>query len=240
METNDISIRSAKRQVTIGDGPTYAYGSQAPAVPSTAARGIVLCATPTSTTIWPGDFVEINLPDEALPDCEYALEPRSDAPTVRKLTASQLWPPPRIVSSVAGKIRIPNLSSEPHSLKRNEYFCQVNPVFSPAINVATSSTPSCEPCPRPSGPTGDLQHNSSVRLDPEDVLPPDIRAKFQPNQGIQWCRRVIRSSSKHGSSRTSSKERAATPIWSCKKNAINLRNWVYSNAPRILAFPLSI
>ena len=205
-------------RLRLGMAPTYAYGSQASAVPSTAARrGIVLCAPPTSTTIWPGDFVEINLPEEALPDCEYALEPRSDAPTVRKLTASHLWPPPRIVSSVAGKIRIPNLSSEPHYLKRNEHFCQVNPVFSPAINVATCSTPSCEPCPRPSGPTGDLQHNSSVRLDPENALPPDIRAKFQPNQGIQWCRRVIRSSSKHGSSRTSSKERAATPI--CQKQA---------------------
>ena len=180
METNDISIRPAKRQVTIGDGPTYAYGSQAPAVTSTAARrAIVLRAPPTSTTIWPGDFVEVNLPDEALPDCEYALEPRSDAPSVRKLTASQLWPPPSIVSSVAGKIRIPNLSSEPHSLKRNEHFCQVNPVFSPDVNVTTSSTPSCEPSPRPSGTTGDLQHNSSVRLDPENALPPDIRAKFQ-------------------------------------------------------------
>ena len=180
METNDISNRPAKRQVTIGDGPTYAYGSQAPALTSTAARrAIVLRAPPTSSTIWPGDFVEINLPEEALPDCEYALEPRSDDPSVRKLTASQLWPPPSIVSSVTGKIRIPNLSSEPHSLKRNEHFCQVNPVFSPDINVAASSTPSCEPCPRPSGPTGDIQHNSSVHLDPENALPPDIRAKFQ-------------------------------------------------------------
>ena len=168
------------RQVTIGDGPTYAYGSQAPAVTSTATRrAFVLRAPPTSTTIWPGDFVEINLPDEALPDCEYALEPRSDAPSVLKLTASKLWPPPSIVSSVAGKICIPNLSSEPHSLKSNEHFFQVNSVFSPSINVAASSTPSCEPCLRASGPTGEIQHNSSVRLDPENALPPDIRAKFQ-------------------------------------------------------------
>ena len=180
MGTNDISIRPAKQQVTTGDGLTYAYGSQAPAVTSTAARrAIVLRAPPTSTTIWPGDFVEINLPDEALPDCEYALEPRSNAPSVRKLTSSQVWPPPSIVSSVAGKIRIPNLSPEPHSLKHNEHFCQVNPVFSPAINITTSSTPSCDPCPRPSGPTGVLQHNSSEHFDPEDPLLPDIRAKSQ-------------------------------------------------------------
>ena len=37
-ETNNISICPAKRQVTIGDGRTYAYGSQAPAVTSTTAR----------------------------------------------------------------------------------------------------------------------------------------------------------------------------------------------------------
>ena len=130
------------------------YGSQAPAVTSAAARRvIVLRAPPTSTTIWPGDFVEVNLLDDAPADCDCALEPRSVSQSVRKLTASQLWLPPSIVSSVAGKIRIPNLSFEPHSLKRNEHFCQVNPVF--------SSTPSCEPCPRPSGPTGDLQHNSN-------------------------------------------------------------------------------
>ena len=50
METNEISIRPAKWQVTIGDGPTYAYGSQAPAVTSTAARrAIILRAPPTST-----------------------------------------------------------------------------------------------------------------------------------------------------------------------------------------------
>ena len=174
MGTNDTSIRPAKRQVTTGDGPTYAYGSQARAVTSTAARrAIVLRAPPTSTTIWPGDFFEINLHDEALPDCECALEPRSNAPSVRKLTSSQVWPPPSIVSSVADKIRIPNLSSEPHSLKHNEHFCQVNPVFSPA------STPSCEPRPRPSDPTGVLQHNSCEHLDPENALPPDIRAKSQ-------------------------------------------------------------
>ena len=52
METNDISIRPAKRQVTIGDGTTYVYGSPASAVTSTAARrAIILRAPPTSTTI---------------------------------------------------------------------------------------------------------------------------------------------------------------------------------------------
>jgi len=52
-------------------------------------------------------------------------------------------------------------------------------LLSSDINVSTSSTLSCEPCPRPTGPSGDLQHNSSVRLDPDNALPLDIRAKSQ-------------------------------------------------------------
>ena len=180
MEANDISVRPAKRQVILGDGTTYVYGSQSPsAVSTTARRAIVLRAPPTSTTIWPGEFVELSLPDSVPPDWEYALEPRCDAPSVRRLTTSQLWPPPSIVSSVAGKIRIPNLSPEPHSLKRNEHFCQVCPVFTPDI-IATTTTPvPCESRPKPSTPPVNPRHNSNVRLDPGNSLTQDIRAKFQ-------------------------------------------------------------
>ena len=46
METNDISIHPAKRQVTIGDGLTYAYESQTPAVTKTAARRVIVLRAP--------------------------------------------------------------------------------------------------------------------------------------------------------------------------------------------------
>ena len=38
MEANDISVRPAKRQVILGDGTTYVYGSQSPSAISTAHR----------------------------------------------------------------------------------------------------------------------------------------------------------------------------------------------------------
>ena len=77
MEANDISVRPAKRQVIFGDGTTYVYGSQSPSAVSTAPRrAIVLRAPPTSTTIWPGELVELSLPDNVPPDWEYALEPQ--------------------------------------------------------------------------------------------------------------------------------------------------------------------
>ena len=79
MEANDIAVRPAKREVIIGEGQTYRYGSTTNLNPHTAARRAFVLHAPTpSTTIWPGDFLEMQLPREAPPDVEYALEPRMD------------------------------------------------------------------------------------------------------------------------------------------------------------------
>ncbi|KAL9978907.1 hypothetical protein ACROYT_G016491 [Oculina patagonica] len=178
METNDIAVRPAKRQVILGDGSIHHYGSHQPAVVSSAARrAIVLRSPSSSTTIWPGEFIEVDLPSDAPRDSVYALEPRTDAPSARKLTASQLWPSPAIISSVAGKIRIPNLSPEPHFLKRNEHFCQVRAVYAPEArddNAQLQATPQ----PRPPILQTSTKLSSNVCLDPENLLPRDIRAKF--------------------------------------------------------------
>lgn len=76
MEANDIAVRPAKREVTLGDGTTYTYGSTAPTEANTAAhRAFVLRAPTPSQTVWPGEFLEIQLPDDAQADSEYAIEP---------------------------------------------------------------------------------------------------------------------------------------------------------------------
>lgn len=86
-ETNDLSVRPAKRQVILSNGTAYIYGSQGPpVVNTTVCCAMVLRALPTSTTILPGKFVEVSLPKEAPPDCVYALVLQSDSPSVRKLT----------------------------------------------------------------------------------------------------------------------------------------------------------
>ena len=91
MEANDIAVHPAKRQVILGDGSIYSYGSQHLAAVGTAARrALVFRSPPTPTTVWTGEFVEVELPSDAPPDSEYALELRTDVPSVRKLTASQL------------------------------------------------------------------------------------------------------------------------------------------------------
>ena len=119
MEANDIAVRFAKREVLLGNGSTYTYGSQAPpSPPTTVRRAFVLHAPTPSKTLWPGEFLEVQLPDDAPPDSEYGLEPRTDAPSLHNLKPSQLWPEPGIISSVLRAIRIPNLSTEPRTLKR--------------------------------------------------------------------------------------------------------------------------
>ena len=71
MESNDIAVRPAKRQVILGDGTIHNYGSQQPvSISPTARSAIVLRSPPTSTTVWPGEFLEVELPgDETLTPC---------------------------------------------------------------------------------------------------------------------------------------------------------------------------
>ena len=89
IESNDIAVCPAKHQVILGDGTIHNYGSQKPVtINSTAHCAIVLHSPPTPTTLWPGEFLEVRLPGNTSPNSVYALEPWTDAPSVRKQRAS--------------------------------------------------------------------------------------------------------------------------------------------------------
>ena len=61
LEANDISVRPAKRQVIVGDGATYSYGSQHPTAVSSAALSTIVLRSPlTSTTICRESFLRMN------------------------------------------------------------------------------------------------------------------------------------------------------------------------------------
>ena len=71
MEVNDISVRPAKHQVIFGNGRSFTYGSNPCSSENAAARRAVLLRAPiTSTTIWPGEFIEIELPSSVPSDSE--------------------------------------------------------------------------------------------------------------------------------------------------------------------------
>lgn len=112
-------MRPANREVLLGNGSNYTYGSKAPPSPlPTIRKAFVLRAPTPSKTVWPGEFLEVQLPEDDHPDSEFSLEPRTDAPNLRNLKRSQLWLQLSVVSSVVQAIGIPNLSSELRTLKR--------------------------------------------------------------------------------------------------------------------------
>ena len=178
MESNDIAVRPARRTVLVRN-ISYQYGSSETKSPA-VRRAVVLRAPATSTIIWPGEFLEVALPDDILADNDYALEPRTDAPNARSVKTSQLWPPPGIIFSVAGKIRIPNFLDQPQVLKRNEHFCQVN-LFNPSDNAEQLATKPMTPA-RPStqqSASSTHNHSSSISLDPANLLSASVLVRFR-------------------------------------------------------------
>ena len=126
MDTNNIAVHPAKEQVILGDSTTYEYGiaistSGAHAIRRTQAR--VLCAPPKSTVIWPREFIEFDCKDP--PDCELTIELLTDCAVNSLGQQNNVWPLPRTVSSVNGKIRIPNDTDSPLILQRNQHFAQI-------------------------------------------------------------------------------------------------------------------
>ncbi|CAG2241165.1 unnamed protein product [Mytilus edulis] len=65
MEKNDISIRPARRQVLIGNDCVYKYGSSANGTSNCAVRRAHVARAPSdSTTLWPGDNIDVKIPTD--------------------------------------------------------------------------------------------------------------------------------------------------------------------------------
>ena len=105
MEKNYVSIRPSRREVILGDNHVYTYGySPQQSTAHTIRRAHIVRAPSPSTTLWPGDFVEIDLPSDMLSsDNTFSVEPHIVT------EQSMSWPEPCLVSSVSGKLRISNL-----------------------------------------------------------------------------------------------------------------------------------
>lgn len=182
MERNDIAVRPARRQVIIDQNIIYTYGSKQKSSDDHSVRRAHILRAPTeTTTIWPGDFIEILLPSEmcACNDI-FAIEPRTDLQRSETVTNSPSqvdpWPAPDLIASVSGKIRIPNLSSEPQILKRNEHFCQIRSTFVPEFEneVKELSTK-----PSSKSKSSAIKYSESVKLDPDDLLSSEMKSKFR-------------------------------------------------------------
>jgi hypothetical protein len=180
MKSNDITIRPAKNQIILEDDTIITYGPEKRS-PSqhTVRRAHVLRGPPQSTNIWPGAYLEVDLPEDfAEPDSAFALEPRTDAPLCRSLLPNQVWPTPNVIRSIAGRVRIPNNTSEPLVLKKNEQFGQIRAVYSPCKAAAPADI-SIAAITSARRPRSQLSHSSTVELDPDNILAPSAQASFR-------------------------------------------------------------
>ena len=181
MEINDIAIRPAKRIISLADGTTCTYGTTDSALNRHAIRRAhVLRAPSANTTVWPGEFVEVNLPaDLFIEDSTFALEPRFDSNTNKSVRDDDAWPQPSLITSIDGLLRIPNLTNTTRVLKKNEHFCQIREVFVPNIAANNLNTHVISQAVHTQSSEVHTLHSASVQIDPESKLSPEERASFR-------------------------------------------------------------
>ena len=97
MIANYISVCPAKGEVLIQGSEVILYNSQSSAISHAHAvrrtQSYVLHSSAPATVIFPGDFLEMDVPPDLGPDCTLAIEARTDTPsnhTYQGLTALTL------------------------------------------------------------------------------------------------------------------------------------------------------
>ena len=180
MTVNDTAIRPAKCQVVLSNGSTCQYCCSTSLQGSHSihrAQAHVLRSLSFNTTIWPGDCIEVDVPESIASVIFLALKPRSDSLIAQKSSSLPIWPQPSIIIPIGGKIRIFNSTNHPLTLKCNKHFCQVHSVFQPTTEVDCSLPPPDQT--QPSFSKSSPVFSDSIHLDPDKLLPSDIRSKFQ-------------------------------------------------------------
>ena len=176
MAANDIAVRPAKHEIVITECDMASYGcSQSPQTHYTVRACHLLRAPNTNTTIWPGEFLEIDAPSELLKDATLAIEPSMDSVSSSHIKPTHTWPQPDIVQFIGGKLRLLNNTEEPLLVRKNDHLCQarLTVVDSPK---EPSSAQAGQPAPKfmapPSSPV------ESVHVDPDGLLSPAEKTAF--------------------------------------------------------------
>ncbi len=111
------------------------------------------------------------LPPDSPPDSQWALEPRLDSPVNKNPEVREAWPPAQEVSSIAGSIRITNITPDPITINKHDQFCQVTPILEAKPHVQPP-----DPVSKPTPPNPPF--SEAIQVDPDNILPNDIRHQF--------------------------------------------------------------
>ena len=171
MCTNDISIRPAKHEILIGGIEHVNYGSSKSDSPSNRVRrtqAFVLRAQSTSSVVWPGSFIELNVPSDIGPEDTVAIEPKHDS--------GISWIKPQVIESVGGCIRIANETQEPQRVLRHEHVGFIRNTETMKVGVLTPITGT--QLSHQSVPKLPMSNTTCISTDPDKVLTDEQRMKF--------------------------------------------------------------
>ena len=175
MTSNDIAVRPAKREIIIAGCDVASYGcSQSPHTHYAVRACHLLRAPNTNTTVWPGEFIEIDAPSGLLTDATLAIEPRIDSVSSSHLKPTHTWPQPDIVQSIGGKLRLLNNTEEPLLVRKNDHLCQARLT----VLESTSEPSSTQAQPSPKFNAVLSSSVESVHVDPDGLLSPSERDAF--------------------------------------------------------------
>ncbi len=169
MKVNDVAVRPAKQQIILGDGSIYTYGSDHGHPHAGKHTPAHILRVSQATTIWPGDFMELSLPDE-LKDQSLSVEPRMDTNEIK----TDSWLLPSVLEDVGGKIRIPNNTKEPIYLRKHAHVGQVLTMTLPAALSGEKVTPSkLSKCPDGSS------YSDPISVNRDKVLSYEMETQFR-------------------------------------------------------------
>ena len=126
--------------------------------------------------MWPGEYLELDIPPDLGDDRILAIQQRTDTPISKHTKPAYIWPEPQILDAVGSKIRLVNTSTEPKAIGRHEHLSQILPTTG-VPSLTPIPTPTDEPSP--ARPTCSPPFSSAVSVDPDNLLPDQSRLKFQ-------------------------------------------------------------
>ena len=178
ISSNDITIRPYKQYITLGYGLTIQYGPPPEDLSSInhvrRTQAHLLRNEASSTVVWPGSYLEISLPKEIHPESTLIVEPRYDTKQPSN------WPKPDVIEAIGGKVRIPNDSTEPQFVRKNDHVCQVHLISETSNALPTySKMPSIKSLVSPQLDNNSCYYSDTVKLDSDNILPIHAKQEFK-------------------------------------------------------------
>lgn len=122
MEANDCYARPSKRLVFLGD---RAFKCD---VINKSSRAEVV-RVQSRTVVLPGDSINLKVSDKLSESKFIAIDPRTDAPSIRHSKYQHCWLQPQVVEVIEGHISVQNKSVQPVSVKKFEHIATARPIF---------------------------------------------------------------------------------------------------------------